>query len=159
MTINEGINRIQVIQSWREAKFALDQWKNIEAERRAAASQAYFANPTKGTNRVELGGGYKLKLVFGYNYTLGNKDMIDPATNEKVPIAKQVEALEDAIDALGNEGPFLRERLIRWKPELVESEYLKLNPEFPIEKEVKELIDAILTIKPASPQLTFEEPK
>ena len=147
------------IQHWMASKETFENAKNNEMDYRQKVTATCFPNPTKGTQRYELGRGYKLKLVYGWNYTLGDKDLIDPATNQKIPIATQVSALEDEIAALGNEGPYLAERLIRWKPELVAAEYEKLNMEYPIEKAVKELIDDILTVKPASPQLVFEEPK
>ncbi len=78
----------------------------------------------------------------------------------KVPIESQVNGVIDAIEALEiGGGSLLANRLIKWKPELVASEYEKLNPEFELDIKAKALIDSILTIKPASPQLTLEEPK
>lgn len=151
--------RDNAILTWRNNRQQLDFWKTEEANIRADVTAICFPNARKGTQRYDLGAGYKLKLVYGFNYTLGNKEMVDPSTNELIPVNKQVEDLEEAISQLGNEGPFLAERLIRWKPELVEKEYLALDPEIPAHAEAKALIDAILIVKPASPQLTLEEPK
>jgi hypothetical protein len=147
------------IMEWRGLKEQATFYVEQERLARAKVASTLFPNAHKGTQRYELGAGYKVKLQYGFTYTLGDKDLVDPATNAKVPIASQVEGIEDAIAALGNEGPMLADRLIRWKPELVESEYLKLNPEFEIEKQVKALIDSILTVKPKSPVLELEEPK
>jgi len=144
---------------WRSLKEQAAFYTAQEKEARAKVTATLFPQATKGTQRYELGHGYKVKLVYGFTYTLGNKDLVDPATNEKIPVNKQVEELENAIAQLGNEGPFLADRLIKWKPELVEREYLALDKENPTHMEAKELIDAILTVKPASPQLTLEEPK
>jgi hypothetical protein len=151
--------RDAIINDWLANKQRLDSAKQAESETRLGVTSACFPNPKKGTQRYELNGGYKLKLVYGFNYKLGDKDMVDPATNEKISIAKQVEDLQDAISELGNEGPLLSERLIKWEPKLVEAEYLKLNSELPIEAKIKEMVDSLLTITPASPQLSFEEPK
>lgn len=133
----------------------------VEAERgiRANLTTLLFPTPVKGTQRYALNAGYNIKLVHGMTYTLGDKDMIDPATNTKVPIETQVEAVLKEISDMGNEGPLLAERLVKWKPELSESEYLKLDITLETDRKIKDLIDSILTIKPSSPQLTFEEPK
>ena len=147
------------ILSWRGLKQQLDFYKLEENKARLAVTATLFPTPKKGTQRYELGAGYKVKLVHGNNYKLGNKDLVDPVEGEAIPINKQVEALEDAIREVGNEGSFLADRLIKWKPELSESEYLALDPENETHMKVKALIDANLTITPATPQLTLEEPK
>lgn len=154
------VRRNSEIENWLKVKGDLDNAKTLEMQFRNKVTQTCFSAPTKGTNRYELSNGYKLKLVYGLTYTLGIKDMVDPTNPiDKIPVNRQVAMLCDAIADLGNEGPELAERLIRWKPELVASEYEKLNPEYPTHKQVKDLIDALLTVKPASPQLTFEQPK
>lgn len=148
-----------IIQTWRAAIEPKKQWENYEKECRANVVGICFPRPVKGTQRYELGGGYKLKLVHGVTYTLGNKDMVDPILNEKVSIESQVRGVLEQIAALGNEGPMLADRLVKWKPELNATEYEKLSDEFDVEAKAKALIDTILTSKPASPQLTLEEPK
>jgi hypothetical protein len=148
------------IKAWLAAKTKLVTVKEQEASKRLTVAQMLFPNPTLGTQRYDLGGGYKIKLAFKYTYTLGNKEMIDPLDpTQKIPVNKQVEQLEEAIYNLGNAGPSLAERLIKWTPSLNDAEYRKLNLELDTERQAKELIDTILTIKPASPTLEFEEPK
>ena len=128
----------------------------VEAEReqRQLTKTLCFPTVKRGVQRYALDNGYKVKLQQTYTYKLGIKEIA--ADN---PINKQVEALQEAIAELGNEGPMLADRLIRWKPELVDSEYRKLNVEFPVEKAAKELIDQLLTITEGSPQMELEEPK
>jgi hypothetical protein len=93
-------------------------------------------------------------------YTLGDKDKIDPSTGLKLTKAQQVEPVLDAIEALGERGRLLADRLVKWTPELSATEYEMLAAsEDPIDIQAKTLIDAILTVKPASPELTFEPPK
>lgn len=148
------------ILGWREDKQQLDFWKEREAASRITVSATLFPTPRKGTQRYELGAGYKVKLIHGLNYTLGDKDMVDPLRpGETIPVNRQVEDLQEAIAQVGNEGAFLADRIIKWRPELSATEYEALDPENPNHMRIKELIDAILTIKPASPQLTLEEPK
>lgn len=148
------------IECWLAGKTTLENAKEDERSWREKVVSTLFPNPHKGTQRYELSGGYKVKLVHGLTYSLGIKDMPNPDIEGAViPINKQIEDLQQAIHETGNEGPVLAERLIKWKPELSATEYEKLNVEYPVEKQIKEMIDALLTVKPASPQLSFEEPK
>lgn len=152
--------RDAAILGWREDKQQATFWKQRETASRATVSSILFPNPVKGTQRYDLGAGYKVKLVFGFNYTLGIKDMPNPLEpGETISIEKQAEDLQEAIRQVGNEGPFLADRLIKWKPELSATEYEALDPDNPNHMKIKALIDAIMTKKPASPQLELEEPK
>lgn len=147
------------IQQWLDDKAALTTIKDAEANSRFKLTGTCFPNPTKGTQRYALAGGYNLKLVHGWTYTLGDKTL----TRDGLPVSiyDQVVELETAIRNLGAEGNLLAERLINWKPELKVPEYeaLARDTASEVEVEAKNLIDAMLTVKPASPQLAFEEPK
>ncbi len=145
------------IQSWLAHKETKDNAVELERQCRDKVTSTLFPAPKKGTQRYELSGGFKVKLVHGYTYSLGDKDLT--VDGEPVPINKQVEDLQQAIHECGNQGPILADRLIRWKPELVASEYEKLDTEFADQKEIKDMIDALLTKKDSAPQLTFELPK
>jgi hypothetical protein len=151
--------RDDLITKWLAEKRLLDAHKEQELISRKMVSDYLFPSPTKGTNRYKLNGGYAIKLVFGYNYRLGNEEAIDPKTNAKIPVAEQVNKLQDLIEALGERGAMISERIIKWTPALVDKEYLALDPENEVDKAIKFLIDQMLTITPATPQLTFEEPK
>ena len=148
---------VTLIQKWLNAKAAFVEAQSLERELRAQLTAALFPNPVKGTQRYPLKAGHNIKLVQGFDYKLGNKDAI--SDGRKVPIAEQVEELQRSIEAVGNEGPLMAERLIKWVPELVVPEYEKLNTNYNSDKTIKELIDTILTVKPTSPHLTFEDPK
>lgn len=150
--------RDKEIQTWLDAKPVLEQAKSAEAEARATVTKTLFPEPKKGTQRYNLNSGYKVKLVYGLTYTLGDKDKVDDE-GKKVSIESQVRAIEEKICDLGAEAELLCERLIRWKPELSASEYEKLDSDNATQLAIRNLIDGILTVKPASPQLTFEEPK
>lgn len=151
--------RDKAIQTWLDAKETLEPAKTAESEARQAVATMLFTNPRKGTNRYHLNAGYAVKLVYGTNYTLGDKDKVDVNLQEKIPVEKQVREVLEAIAKLGNAGPKLAEELVKWKPELNEKAYLALDSEDETEAEAKRLIDTILTSKPATPQLSFEVPK
>lgn len=153
------LRRNAEIEHWLASKPVLDQAKQNEMDLRNKVTSTLFPNPVKGTQRYELGGGFKVKLVHGLTYTLGDKDKID-GEGKKIPVRSQIEDLEAAIiEKYGEAGEQLIKRLISWKPEISGSEYEKLDANNPIELDVRNMIDENLTIKPASPQLTFEEPK
>jgi len=153
------------ISKWVSDKESLTVAKEYEGESRAKVATTLFPTPKKGTNRYALNGGYSIKLVYGLNYTLGDKTKPDPANpGEVIPVNQQVTDALARIAELGNEGQELANVLVKWKPELNESVYLQLTPPegmapTNIQAEAKAIIDEILTVKPATPQLTFEVPK
>ena len=159
--------RIRLAKEWLSSIQPKKDWTAYESAKRAEVVAEFFPTPIVGTNRQvlppEISGAFK--LVHKLSYSLGDKDLIDPALNEKVSIETQVDALLDAITGLGQEGPLLAERLVKWKPELNEPEYKTLSKRIaenlasPVEIEAKRMLDGILTVKPASPTLEYEPPK
>jgi hypothetical protein len=151
------------ILKWNKDKELLGSIKEQEAESRAKVVATLFPTPKRGTNRYQLGNGYSVKLVYGTNYTLGDKTKVVDTFDGQVavPINDQVNEALARIRGLGNRGPELAEALVKWKPELAEKAYLALSAEGADEtdKMAKQIIDEILTTKPASPQLEFEVPK
>ena len=146
------------IQHWLTSKTTLDTAKTDESDWRGRVTGTLFPQPKKGTQRYDLGGGYKVKLQHVLNYTIGNKDAVDDA-GAKVSVRAQVEALEDKVAAMGDAHRVLFEGVVTWKPEVSGSAYEKLDPNDAVHLEVRNAIDELLTIKPGSPQLSFEEPK
>lgn len=147
------------IQTWLSAKPALETAKQYEMDCRNKVTTTLFPTPKKGTQRYELGGGYKVKLQHTLTYSLGDKEK---TTDDGLPysIEQQVLDLEAAItEKYPVEGPLLLKRLIKWKPEISGSEYEKLDKSNEIEAAVQTMISEHLTVKPGSPQLAFEEPK
>ncbi len=147
--------RDQFILEWQRAKTLLNSAKEVEMELRKQLQDMLFPNPTKGTQRYDLGNGYKIKLVHKINYKLGDKERIDPDTGDKIPVVDQVETIMSEIEKCGNEGKFLVDRLIKTSYDLSISEYEKLDSTSPIKK----LIDDILITSPAAPAIELEEPK
>ena len=129
----------KLLGAWHTAKTALENAKETEMELRKQVQKMFFPTPEKGTQRVDLAMGYKLKLVHKINYTLGNNDLVNKALDE--------------MAAVGNEGTFIAERLVSWKPSLSVREYDALNPQY------KAIINKVLTTSDGAPTLEIEEPK
>lgn len=148
-----NLKRDQLLTAWTSAKNQLTAIKEQEMELRKQVQEMLFPKPKKGTQRYELGAGYKIKLVHKINYKLGDKDRIDPDSGNKISIADQVETVMNEIEKCGNEGKFIVERLIKTSYDLSISEYEKLdNPE------IKKLVDSILITSDGAPSLELEQP-
>jgi hypothetical protein len=112
-------------------------WKARDAELRGMIWGQDFAEAELGKQHTkELGNGYKLKAKRPISYKL------DANTR----------AALDEIAALGNEGPFIADRLVKWKPELSISEYGKLSEGY------KTIIDKVLTTTPGLPVIELVKP-
>lgn len=140
-----------LVKKWLSTLSALGAAKEAIAAERIARQEVVdhiYSGDTTGTHNYNLGDGYVLKAELGINYALNDKpvDPNDPKgeTHLDVALAK--------IEASGNQGPFIVERLIRWKPELSITEYKSLPPA------LKTIIDGVITTKPDAPTLKFIEP-
>lgn len=133
-----------LITSWENAKAASANAVELERNLRSQVMAICFPNAKVGTNNLELGRGYTLKAVKKLNYKLDN-DTVDAAIEK--------------VEALGNEGAFLAERLVKFKPELSVSEYNKLDAANPTHVKIKALIDDVLTISDGSPTMEVVKPK
>lgn len=141
----------QLLMNWQNAKASADAAIALERDLRAKVVDTFFPDTAKrnvGVNNFDLGRGYQLKATLGLTYKLATADDAK-ATGDAV----------DAIEALGNEGSFIAERMVKWKPELSVKEYKALDLTNPTHKKIKELIDGVLTITPASPQVEVVVPK
>lgn len=125
---------------WQAAAKLLEETKTDEMNKRLLVFSSFFPNPKEGVNNLELGAGYILKGTHKLSYSVTNKDGV---ANKCI----------DAIRLTGNEGPFIADRLIDWKPSLSTSEYKKADDKY------KKLLEPCLTIKPGSPSLELVAPK
>lgn len=147
LTIEE---RDALLNQWLSAQQALAKAKDDEMKlRKQIVADIIQAKPgEKGTRNFELNAGYKLKAVLKLNYKL-DKDGIDPAL--------------DRIEAMGEEGKFIAERLVKWQPDLSVSEYNTLAERAKggdkIAKSIMAELNKVLTIEDASPSLELVEPK
>lgn len=136
----------QLLLAWQTADKALEVAKAQENLLRRSVVARYLTQPNEGMNNVELGKGYLLKIQQPFNYTLSNSEK--PKSGEPLATDKAL----DAIKALGNEGKFIADRLVKWKPELSITEYRNLAPQY------KAVIDKALTITPGLPTIEIKAP-
>jgi hypothetical protein len=122
-----------LLEQWYAAKQeAAEAQKKIERERelRAAVFSLAFPSPKEGTNSLDIGSGYTLKAT----YKLDRK--VDD------------EAAQALIAEQAWTGNFFK-----WKADLNVKKYKEL-PE-----EQRLVLDAVLTVKPASPTIEVTAPK
>ncbi len=119
----------ELLQKWFKEKDELSKLKFIEHTHRGQLADFYFPSPVVGTNRLDLGGGFDLKLVAGLDYK------VDEAALDNVTAA-QIKKLKLPWDDL-----------FVYKPSLSLRAYNALS------SEQKAFVDTLLDIKPKSPQL------
>jgi hypothetical protein len=129
-----------LIQNWLDAKAASAAAVELERALRQQVMSAFYPEqqPEKGTFNQELGNGYKLKFGFKQNLNL-NATLVNETLSE--------------IERTGEDGKFVAERLVKFKPELSLTEYANLSEAH------RRIIDRIVTTKPAAPTIEFVEPK
>ncbi len=134
---------------WREIAKRLKSIKSIENAMRDEIVRRMFPHIQEGTQRRALGNGYNLKAVYKPNYKL-DKDR----TNLDAALAAMV--------AMNNEGSFIAQRLIKFKPELSLSEYKSLlknaSDGNATARACLTAAQKVITIEPGSTTLEIEEP-
>lgn len=140
--------RNSTLKAWEVSKLELEAAKEREMKlRKEFVDLASDADKKKGTENIQLGGGYKAKVVKKLTYGFVKKD--DGKTTDKDAIET---ALEE-IEAEGAVGQLIAERLVKWTPSLAIKEYDLLCPAH------KEAIDAVLITKEGAPTLSIVAPK
>lgn len=136
---------LQMLADWRAVKAQLDQIKATELAMRNAIVERLKTPGGGRTQTFEIANGWKAKLVQATTYSFikdGNK--VNKAA---------VELALTQIEKESNDGAFITERLVSWKPELSVSEYKRLGPG------VRSIIDRVLVSRDATPTLELIEPK
>jgi len=145
----DDMNEDALLLLWQEKKDAIAKATADEMDLRKYIVKREFPKAQEGTTRKDLGNGYQLKAVVKYNYTLAANDVVEKCL--------------DHIAALGNEGPFIADRLVSWKASFLKTEYNDLldRKEKGDERAIKilNIVEQMLTIKEAAPELDIIEPK
>lgn len=145
----DAMNEDKLLLLWDDMKKAIEEAKANEMELRKYIVNREFPKKQEGTQRKELGNGYELKAVVKYNYNLADNDTVEKCL--------------DHISALGNEGAFIADRLVSWKPNFLKTEYNDL-----LERKSKgderamkilDIVSNMLTITEGAPTLDIVEPK
>ena len=145
----DAMSEDQLLMAHKKLQEDLSALKEKEMELRKYIVSRTFPNRTEGTNTKELGNGYELKAVVKYNYKLSDNDIVEKTLVE--------------IASIGNEGPFIADRLIGWTPNFYKTEYNKLIDDAAAgnenAKKILKLCENMLIITDAAPTLTIKEPK
>src|ERR1019366_1298508 len=129
-------------------KRAVEDAKEAEMELRKYIVNRAFPEKHEGVNTLDLGSGYQLKAKVAFNYNLADNDTVEKTL--------------DAIAKVGNQGAFIADRLVSWKPSFLLTEYRALTDAAPHSAEAQEilaLVGVMLTITDAAPTLDVKEPK
>ena len=130
------------LNEWYKLHEQLSALKAKEALLRGKIFKGMFPNPVEGTNNVPLSEGWVLKGKHVINRSVDQAALTSLAT---VDAATHMSVLSShGISA---------DSLVRWKPELVTSEYRKLS------EDQRQIFDQCLTIKEGSPALEIVLPK
>lgn len=145
----DALNQDQLLMKHKKLQEDIAALKEEEMTLRKYIVDRAFPQKQEGTNTLELGNGYELKAVVKYNYKLADNDTVDKILQE--------------IAAIGNEGPFIADRLVSWTPNFLKTEYTNLQEEAAKGNEnakaILKLTEKMLTITDAAPTLTIKEPK
>lgn len=145
----DAMNEDQLLMLWSEKKKAIEAAKEEELDLRKYIVDRAFPKKEEGMNNKELGNGYVLKAGVKYNYNLSDNDTVEKCLNH--------------ISALGNDGPFIADRLVGWKPTLHLTEYRELCDKKEKGDEcstkIVSIINQMLTISEGSPSLEIKAPK
>lgn len=141
---NPNAERDALIVDWQDKARRAAALKEEELIARNKVVAFLFEETTdkKGTENIDLGSGYKLKLTFAQNHSV-------PSANG----GEAVKAVMAQLTALGDDGKFIADRLFRWKPELAKTEYENLAPS------MKRIVNKVVTTKAAQPTLEIVAPK
>lgn len=139
--------RDRLLQHWEITKKTLAHAKEVEMEYRTACVKL-MADPAKssGTQNVDLGQGYKAKMVLKENVSFIKND------EGKVDV-RAIENVLTTIEKTVEGGALIAERLVSWTPEFKQSEYKLLTPA------LKKLVDTILVTKAGASTLEIVAPK
>lgn len=145
----DGLTEDQLLLAWDDIKKAIETAKAQEMELRKYIVNRAFPKKEEGMNNKELGNGYVLKAGVKFNYNLADNDTVENC------LAR--------VAALGNQGPFIADRLVSWTPNFLLKEYRQLGEDAAkgekFAQEVLKAIEPMLTISEAAPSLEIKQPK
>lgn len=132
-----------LITQWSKALNRLVAAKDEEHQlRQAIVAGSFDATKLEGSDSIEIGWGYKLKLTraLAYNATNDNKET------------------ETMLNILGAINPEIATQLVRWTPDIAKKPYREaavLAEQYPT---LKEAMAKAITLKPGMPQLEMVPP-
>lgn len=144
--------RDRILAAWEASKVKLETAKADEMELRKEFVKFAFDNEKlSGTERIPLANGYEAKAVKKLNYNL-----VSPI--EGVDVVEAVDNVLTELEAMGPEGKFVADRLVKWSCDLSVSEYKKLDDMHGGDK-YKAVINKVIETKEGAPTLEIVPPK
>lgn len=144
--------RDEMLAQWEASKVLLEGAKADELKlRRDVVVFNFDHDKLEGTERVDLANGFQLKAVKKLNYNL-----VSPV--EGVDAVDAVNEALNELEALGAEGKFIAERLVKWSCSLSVSEYRHLD-EIQNGETYKAIINKVIETKEGAPTLEIVAPK
>lgn len=145
----DALNEDQLLMEWDKIKKSIETAKSQEMDLRKYIVNRAFPKKEEGMNNKELGNGYVLKVGVKFNYNLADNDTVENC------LAK--------VASLGNQGPFIADRLVSWKPSFLLTEFRQISEDAAkgekFAQEVLKAIEPMLTISEAAPSLEIKEPR
>lgn len=144
--------RDKMLADWEQSKRDLEAAKAREMElRKEVVTFNFDHTKLEGTERVDLANGYQLKAVKKLNYAL-----VSPV--EGVSVVDAVDTALSKMEAMGPEGKFIADRVVKWSAELSLTEYRKLD-ELPNGKAYKAILNTVIETREGAPTLEIVPPK
>lgn len=141
------VERDRLIAVWEADKVKLETAKADEMEsRKAVVDFSFDPENKKGTERIALHNGFELKTVKKLNYSF-----MSPV--DGVEVVDAVDKALQQIEAMGDDGKFIAERLVKWSATLSMTEYNALAPQY------KTVIDTVIKTTEGAPTLEIVAPK
>ena len=144
----DRLSQDELLVLWQQKKDALAKAKDDEMDLRKYIVSRAFPEKHEGTNTVALGNGYELKAGVKFNYQLADNETVEKTL--------------DKVAKIGNQGAFIADRLVSWKPSFLLTEYRALVDAAPSSAEAQEILAVVgemLIITDAAPTLEIKEPK
>lgn len=138
----DAMSEEELAQFWANAKAKAIAAQQVEREFREACIKRFFPNlpaDVTGTKRYTISADAEFKATFSLEYNVAGEDAANGVIGQ--------------LEAKGEAGALIADRLFKWKPSLSVTEYKNLPENY------KAIVDPILTIKPKSTQVEIATPK
>lgn len=133
----------QAIAEWKQAKETLETAKATERALRNRLVLHFFdSSKLEGTDTVDIGWGYRLRVERELAYNATNKE----------------HETEQLLAAVATVDPGIAASLVRWQPEIAKKAYRDLIPIAEQHPAIKEAMVKAITLKPGMPQLELIPP-
>lgn len=140
----DNAQRNALLKAHQDSVNALNEAKALESKLRMEVLTSLFSydenNLRSGTENIDLGDNWVCKAEFKTSHKLDNKD-------------NAVEYMLDKLESMGEEGKFLAERIVKFKPELSLTEYKTLPSEY------RAIVDTVVTTKNSLPTVSIVQRK